>query len=120
MNSMLLTGGRVIDPASALDGPFDVLVRDGEIVAIERAGTRMNLQDVAVIDVNGRWITPGLIDPHVHLRDPGFPEKETIQTGLRAAASGGFNVELSASGTAAACIGVSISPGSIERMRMPS
>jgi len=80
----------VIDPASALDGPFDVLVRDGEIVAIERAGTRMNLQDVAVIDVNGRWITPGLIDPHVHLRDPGFPEKETIQTGLRAAASGGF------------------------------
>ena len=80
----------MIDPASALDGPFDVLVRDGEIVAIERAGTRMNLQDVAVIDVNGRWITPGLIDPHVHLRDPGFPEKETIQTGLRAAASGGF------------------------------
>jgi len=80
----------VIDPANALDGQYDVLVRDGEIVALERSGTRMNLQDVTGIDVSGCWITPGLIDPHVHLRDPGFPEKETILTGLRAAAAGGF------------------------------
>ena len=51
---------------------------------------KINLQDVTVIDARGCWIVPGLIDPHVHLRDPGFPEKETIQTGLRAAAAGGF------------------------------
>jgi dihydroorotase len=90
LNSILLKGGRVIDPASALDGAYDVLLRDGEIAAVERAGTRMNPADVTVVDASGWWIVPGLIDPHVHLRDPGFPEKETILTGLRAAAAGGF------------------------------
>ncbi|MGC2492554.1 dihydroorotase [Candidatus Binatus sp.] len=80
----------MIDPVSALDGEFDVLVRDGDIAAVERAGTRMNSPDTSVVDVSEYWIVPGLIDPHVHLRDPGFPEKETIQTGLRASAAGGF------------------------------
>src|SRR5271156_3134269 len=86
----MLKGGRVIDPASAIDGEYDVLVRDGEIAAIERVGARMNVADANIIDVTGCWVVPGLIDPHVHLRDPGFPEKETILTGLRAAAAGGF------------------------------
>jgi dihydroorotase len=90
LNSILLRGGRVIDPASAIDGSYDVLIRDGQIVAIEPAGSRMNSQDVIIVDATGYWIVPGLIDPHVHLRDPGFPEKETISTGLRAAAAGGF------------------------------
>jgi len=80
----------VIDPASAIDGQYDLLVRDGEIAAVERAPTGMNLQAASIVDVSGCWIVPGLIDPHVHLRDPGFPEKETILTGLRAAAAGGF------------------------------
>ena len=80
----------MIDPASALDGQYDVLVRDGKIAAAERAGTRINLHDATLVDASGWWIVPGLIDPHVHLRDPGFPEKETIPTGLRAAAAGGF------------------------------
>ena len=80
----------MIDPANAIDGQYDVLVRDGEIAAVERAGVLMNLPEVTVIDLSGYWIVPGLIDPHVHLRDPGFPEKETIPTGLRAAAAGGF------------------------------
>jgi dihydroorotase len=90
LNSIVLRGGRVIDPASALDGEYDVLVRDGEIAAVERVGARMNVEDPNIIDVTGCWVVPGLIDPHVHLRDPGFPEKETILTGLRAAAAGGF------------------------------
>jgi len=90
LNLILLKGGRVIDPANAIDGQYDVLVRDGEIAAVERAGVLMNLPEVTVIDLSGYWIVPGLIDPHVHLRDPGFPEKETIPTGLRAAAAGGF------------------------------
>ena len=80
----------MIDPASAIDGQYDLLVRDGEIAAVERAPTGMNLQAASIVDVSGCWIVPGLIDPHVHLRDPGFPEKETILTGLRAAAAGGF------------------------------
>jgi dihydroorotase len=90
LNSILLRGGRVIDPVSALDGQYDLLVRDGAIAAVERAGTQINLDNASLVDVSGCWIVPGLIDPHVHLRDPGFPEKETILTGLRAAAAGGF------------------------------
>src|SRR5271166_6552904 len=86
----MLKGGRVIDPASAIDGEYDVLVRNGEVAAIERVGARMKVEDADIIDVTGCWVVPGLIDPHVHLRDPGFPEKETILTGLRAAAAGGF------------------------------
>jgi dihydroorotase len=90
LSSILLTGGRMIDPASAIDGAYDVLIRDGEIAAVQRAGARVNSLDANTIDARGFWVVPGLIDPHVHLRDPGFPQKETIQTGLRAAAAGGF------------------------------
>ena len=90
MKPIVLRGGRVIDPANALDGSYDVLVRDGEIAAVERKGTHINFAEATSVDVSGCWIVPGLIDPHVHLRDPGFPQKETILTGLRAAAAGGF------------------------------
>lgn len=90
MNSMLLKNGRVIDPGSAVEGGYDLLVRDGEIEAVERAGLLTPPEGIPVVDVRGCWVVPGLIDPHVHLRDPGFPEKETIITGLRAAAAGGF------------------------------
>jgi dihydroorotase len=90
MNSMLLKGGRVIDPATATDGAYDVLMRDGEIEGVEPAGSLKPPEGIPVVEVPGCWVVPGLIDPHVHLRDPGFPEKETIATGLRAAAAGGF------------------------------
>jgi dihydroorotase len=90
LKSILLRGGRLIDPAGGLDGEYDLLVRDGKIAAVERFGTGGNSHDATLVDTSGCWIVPGLIDPHVHLRDPGFPEKETISTGLRAAAAGGF------------------------------
>jgi len=99
MNSMLLKGGRVIDPASGVDGAHDVLVRDGEIESVERAGSLAPPEGVEVVDVHGCWVAPGLIDPHVHLRDPGFPEKETIASGLRAAAAGGFTAVASMANT---------------------
>ena len=73
MNSILLRGGRVIDPASALDGQYDVLVRDGAIAAVEPSSARGISHEATVVDASGCWIVPGLIDPHVHLRDPGFP-----------------------------------------------
>jgi dihydroorotase len=88
VKTLLLKSGRVIDPASNRDQAFEVLVRDGRIAAIER-----NIQapeGSQIIDAHGLWLVPGLIDAHVHLRDPGFPEQETISTGLRAAAAGGF------------------------------
>jgi dihydroorotase len=98
MSRILIRGGRLIDPARSCDETCDVLIAGGEIEAIEPAsgpgawgGTTMSApREAAVIEAAGWWVVPGLIDPHVHLRDPGFPEKETIASGLRAAAAGGF------------------------------
>ena len=80
MKPLLLSGGRVIDPLYEVDGARDLLVTDGEVEALEPAGTLKPPDGAEVIDVTGLWVIPGLIDPHVHLRDPGFPEKETILT----------------------------------------
>src|SRR5216110_1635069 len=90
MSSLLLTGGRVIDPANRLDSEADVLISDGKIAgvgvdAIAKAG-----RDCERMDVSGRVVCPGLIDLHVHLREPGQAAKETIATGTAAAARGGF------------------------------
>ncbi|MGH7931785.1 MAG: dihydroorotase, partial [Candidatus Binataceae bacterium] len=90
MKPLFLKAGRVIDPACEIDDAFDVLVIDGKIDAVEPAGALTAPEDAAIIDASGLWVVPGLIDPHVHLRDPGFPRKETILSGLRAAAAGGF------------------------------
>ncbi|HXZ87033.1 MAG TPA: dihydroorotase [Candidatus Binataceae bacterium] len=86
----MLTGGRVIDPAAGVDGAYDLLVTEGEVDGVEPSGTLEPPADALVIDCAGLWVVPGLVDPHVHLRDPGFPEKETIASGLLAAAAGGF------------------------------
>jgi len=90
MKRLILKGGRAIDPASRVDGPFDLILDDGQIAGIVAPGGAAGLSDADTLDCTGCWIMPGLIDPHVHLRDPGFPQKETIATGLRAAAAGGF------------------------------
>jgi dihydroorotase len=88
VKTLLLKSGRLIDPASSRNGSFDVLVRDGRVAAIEHDIEAP--EGTETVDVRRLWIVPGLIDVHVHLRDPGFPAKETISTGLRAAAAGGF------------------------------
>lgn len=90
MSSVLIRGGRVIDPANGIDAPRDVLIVDGRIEALALTGKTTVPVDAAAIDASGYWVVPGLVDPHVHLRDPGFPQKETIASGLRAAAAGGF------------------------------
>src|SRR5579863_3228954 len=90
MSRILLRGGRLIDPAREIDETCDLLVAEGSVEAVERPGRLGLVEDATVIDAAGCWVVPGLVDPHVHLRDPGFPEKETIATGLRAAAAGGF------------------------------
>jgi dihydroorotase len=87
MNSLLITGGRVIDPASGFDGTADVLIRDGKIEAV---GADLFAEDVDVLDARGAIVAPGFIDMHVHLREPGIEHAETIETGARAAAAGGF------------------------------
>ncbi len=85
---LLIKGGRVIDPAQGIDEILDILVADGRI---RELGKRIGVgKGVEVIEANGLLVFPGLIDMHVHLRDPGLEYKEDIVTGSRAAAAGGF------------------------------
>ena len=87
-DDLLLRNGRIIDPANGIDMVGDVLLSDGRI---ERVGKRSAEEDeLRTIDCTGKVIAPGLIDIHVHLREPGFAWNETIESGARAAAAGGF------------------------------
>ncbi len=90
MNALLLTGGRVIDPASRLDAVADVLIADGKIAAVGPDAGAHAPAGVERMDAAGRVVCPGLIDLHVHLREPGQSAKETIATGTASAARGGF------------------------------
>ena len=88
MSTILLRGGRVIDPASKLDTVSDVLIDEGRVSAV---GSNVDVSGVdQVIDCAGMLVTPGLIDAHVHLRDPGLTYKEDLQSGAEAALAGGF------------------------------
>ena len=87
MSDILLKNGRIIDPANNRDEIADVLIQNNKIAQI---APHITASDAQTIDVTGKLVTPGLIDMHVHLRDPGFPEKETIQSGCQSAAAGGF------------------------------
>lgn len=90
---LLLRGGTVLDPVAETTTRANVLIRDGQIAAI---GPDLGAEGVPVADVDGAYVSPGWMDMHVHLREPGFEYKETIETGCRAAAAGGF--------TAVACM----------------
>ncbi|MBI3589894.1 MAG: dihydroorotase [Candidatus Melainabacteria bacterium] len=88
MAKLLIKSGRYINPKTNTDENLDVLVSDGKIVELKK---EINSNGATqIIDAKNLWVVPGLIDIHCHLRDPGQPEKETIETGTRAAASGGF------------------------------
>jgi len=84
---LILKGGRLIDPAGKRDEEIDLHVVDGRI---EKLGKGLTANAAQVIDLKGKVVAPGFIDMHVHLRDPGFEHKETIESGVAAAAAGGF------------------------------
>ncbi len=85
--SLLIKGGRLIDPATKRDGLFDVFVEDGKV---SQVAASIDKEADKIIDATGMYVVPGLIDLHVHLREPGFEHKETIKTGALAAARGGY------------------------------
>ena len=85
---ILIKDGRVIDPKSGMDEPLDIIIRDGIIAGM---GKFQKSDDYdTVIDARGKVVAPGLIDAHVHFRDPGFTYKEDLESGARAAAAGGY------------------------------
>ncbi len=92
---ILLINGRLIDPINNLDGIYHLLIEDGKIKSISEQIPAFS-SDFQTIDVRNKWVVPGLMDMHVHLREPGREDKETIATGTQAAAAGGF--------TAVACM----------------
>jgi len=92
MNRLVIKGGRLVDPAQNLDGLYNIYVMSGRIASIKKAeaDTSELGNGVEVIDASGLTVIPGLIDAHVHLREPGYEYKEDIRTGTLAAAAGGF------------------------------
>ncbi len=86
MKSILIQGGHVVDPANQLDGEADVFIQDGKIAKV---GKGLKLKADRTINAKGNIVTPGLVDIHVHLREPGFEYKETIATGTLSAVAGG-------------------------------
>jgi dihydroorotase len=87
MGGILFRGARLVDPASGHDGPADVLVEDD---AVAEVGDRLDAGRAEVLECDGLAIAPGLVDFHAHLREPGREDKETVETGTRAAAAGGY------------------------------
>jgi dihydroorotase len=87
VSRLLVAGGRVVDPSQKLDAKLDLLLKG---VVVERLGEGLRVRDAERVDAKGLVVCPGFIDLHTHLREPGREDKETIATGTRAAAAGGF------------------------------
>lgn len=87
MTELLIRNGTIIDPSQALEAKRDLLIRDGRVAEIAES---ISADDIETFDAAGLIVAPGFIDLHVHLREPGFEYKETIESGARAAVAGGF------------------------------
>jgi dihydroorotase len=90
MTALVIRGGQLIDPAAGVDAPKDIFLKDGRVVEIAAPGKLKATNGAEVLDATGLTVAPGLIDIHVHLREPGQAYKETIASGTAAAAAGGF------------------------------
>ena len=90
MTSIAIRGGHLVDPAAGVDAPKDILLKDGRVAEIAAPGKLKQANGAHALDATGLTVAPGLVDIHVHLREPGQGYKETIATGTAAAAAGGF------------------------------
>ena len=90
MTALVIRNGHLVDPGAGVDAPKDILLKDGRVAEIAGPGKLKSANGAEVLDASGLTLAPGLIDIHVHLREPGQAYKETIATGTAAAAAGGF------------------------------
>ncbi|MFQ5586598.1 MAG: dihydroorotase [Thermodesulfobacteriota bacterium] len=93
VKSVIIRNGRVVDPSGGIDGIYDISIADGRITSLTKSGKSEGEESgpgVDIIEATGMVVVPGLIDIHVHLREPGYEYKETIASGAMAAAAGGF------------------------------
>ncbi|WP_158944534.1 dihydroorotase [Granulicella sp. S190] len=90
MSDVLILNGRLVDPANGMDVERDLLLRHGRVAAVEKPGELRAIKGKEILDAKGMIVAPGLVDVHVHLREPGQTYKESIKTGTTAAAAGGF------------------------------
>src|SRR6185437_3858779 len=109
---LLIKNGRVIDPASKTDASLDVLL-DGE--RISRVGSNISAEGAEIFDAKGLIVAPGFIDLHCHLREPGQELSETIETGTKAAARGGFTAVCCMPNTQPVNDNASVTRGIVER-----
>lgn len=98
--ALLLRGGRVVDPQTGLDAVLDIVVRDGRIVEV---GEGLEIPKGEVIECAEKIVVPGLVDVHTHLREPGREDEETVESGTRAAAHGGFTAVCAMPNTSPVC-----------------
>lgn len=90
MTAIVIRGGHLIDPAAGVDAPRDILLKEGRVAEVAAPGKLKQTNGAEVLDATGMTVAPGLVDIHVHLREPGQAYKETIASGTAAAAAGGF------------------------------
>src|SRR5665213_725243 len=109
---LLIKNGRVIDPSSNTDNVLDVLIEDSHI---SRVGTGLSAGNAEIFDATGLVVAPGFIDLHCHLREPGQELSETIETGTRAAAQGGFTAVCCMPNTHPVNDSASVTRGIVER-----
>ena len=115
MTALLIRGGHLIDPAAGVDALKDILLKDGRVAEIAGPGKLKSANGAEVLDATGLTVAPGLIDMHVHLREPGQGYKETIASGTAAAAAGGFTAVAAMPNT----VPVNDSPETTRWMRAP-
>ncbi len=115
MTKILIRGGRVVDPAAGVDADLDVLIADGRIAQIGAQLSETN--GAEVVEASGLVVAPGFVDLHTHLREPGQEHKETIASGARAAARGGFTTICAMPNTDPAMDSAAIIDGVLQRAR---
>jgi dihydroorotase len=113
--TVFIEGGRVIDPRGGVDGVRTVVIREGRIAEVAERVERP--REALAVDARGRWVVPGFIDLHSHLREPGHEYKETVASGARAAAAGGYSAVCAMPNTFPPCDGASVAELVLQRAR---